>query len=142
MMTTNITIEDIGGVPHTVIWHIDAYDWDTQKLDIDWLDQIDAVWFPSVFGREYYDDCKRPVHIATALPPLPRCLTPKHAPLLHLYAAHGLGIHACESYGDKSGDYNLMMILDELSRRGLETTHAIHADTGKRVDVAIVGGEA
>lgn len=80
---TDITIENINGVPHTVVWHCHST-FDKQPLYSYYCGRLnDSSWV-------VFNDLTAVDHIATALPPLPRHPKPEHAELLHLYAAHSL----------------------------------------------------
>lgn len=86
-----ITIEQIEGRPHTVVWH--GY---TPKGGV--LGRRFTTLFGGIYAVFMDSDCLD--HIATALPPLPRNPKPKDAPRLHLYAAHGIGVYlATEEFG-------------------------------------------
>jgi hypothetical protein len=139
-----ITITDINGVNHTVVWH----DGTAGKWNGDYRRLHDGKWL-------LWHSFNRNHHTATALPPLPRHLTAKDAPLLHAYAAQGLvpvltlAAHymrpTCLFIGELAGgvvvsapdcdkeSYPLFVAWE-----AVEIAHAMY--NGERVEIAIRGG--
>jgi len=140
------TIENIAGVPHTVVWHTMPYV----------LEEIVHGFISTPCGIIIYSPRMNREHhcLATALPPLPRHPAAKDAWLLYAYASHGLyPVFRFKDIGDGADELQIRGICDdgtfytESASEGIECggsyyhhndgiTHAVNAQ-GERVDVAI-----
>lgn len=154
-----ITIEKIGGVKHTVLWHDENVSGINQAHrlfeNLNW--QTFALGQKALLGHRithkgmsgFNSAIAIFENIATALPPLPRHPTKDDAGLLHLYAAHGLfprakaiiGFGECEdaAFALSEGHFTLTdrhSSSEWCSEHGCEITHAVTADV-ERVEIAI-----
>jgi len=118
-----VKIETISGRRCTVLWHNPREHIYRHFSQID----LDCYANPLFNGEIIYTSAIDGLHIATALPPLPRHPTKDDARLLCLYAAHGLMVHGFEKC--KGGG---MRYIQEIG----EITHAV-TESGERVEIAI-----
>lgn len=108
------TIEIIDGVPHTVIWYIEPDFWDLSEFI--GVDKTGVTRGYTKQGDIEY----------VALPALPRNPRPEDAPLLHMYAAHGLVVQMTGAISAYPFGIS----------HNSEITHCTH--NGERVEVAIL----
>lgn len=115
------TIEEINGVQHTFITVDDADEW--EYLESDRIQDWQGVYI-FMQGKYLHPLPAGAYVIGYALPPVPRSPMLSDAWLLHLYAAHGLGV--------------MCGLLPALGALGTgEVTHAINAQR-ELVEIAIV----
>jgi hypothetical protein len=130
-----ITIEEINGVKHTVVWH------DTDKVAPFDVGDKRGIQFTMQHNTGVIAiSTLRYDWIATALPPLPRQPTAKDAALLHAYAAHELDVHGTyyDAFVLRDGEADGLLILRLIHvARKVTITHATH--NGERVEIAIRG---
>lgn len=127
LMMTKTTIETINGQLYTVIWH-------GGKSHANNFKQI-KIQEVIVLYSEY--GSLQPMHIATALPAIPRYPRPKDAELLYRYMAEG--IEPWLYWLNKKGNMSVeSSFIDPIwqSKSG-EITHAINSATGQRIEAAI-----
>ena len=146
-----ITIEEIYGVNHTVVWHMEKSCLRIYTVE-EWAHRHNVGYV-----IEHPDDeCNK----ATALPPMPRHPTAKDAPLphayaaplLHAYAAHGLVpvftfvAHFMRPECLFIGELDIGVVISApscdkesyplfVAWEALEISHAMH--NGERVEIAI-----
>lgn len=115
-----VTKETINGREYTVIWHF------VPKNRSD-----DNISFWTVRDVEMIFDKNTMLHLATALPPLPRRPKPEDAPLLYRYMAEGFYIRG-NTYNDFERERQECCIMPPTYDD--EITGAVHS--GNPVDVA------
>jgi hypothetical protein len=98
-----VAIEEIEGVKHTIVWHFD--DLYPKKNSCEKWKKFQHTW------ELFLEDCDGLLHIATALPPLPRNPTADDAKLISLYRAHGFYICATENYSEPIENRNPFIIV-------------------------------
>jgi len=131
-----ITIEEIYGVNHTVVFHRDCPKYNIRDRRVTCLKDGSICFFV---------DAECMTHVATALPPLPRHpRTINDARLMELYKSHGLRIFgrcitAYESWDVEFSYYSEEDDMPEFCAtdgNGIsENTHAMY--NGERVEIAI-----
>jgi hypothetical protein len=134
-----VTIEEISGKKHTVVWHGEV------------CNIFGAYLFKAHCGYLSFacaPDEDVGEHLATALPALPRYPKAEDAWLLHLYAAHGIAPHITNGDGYRGSFVGLLEdrwsiigsqpygdSLYTLTIVNSEITHATY--NGERVEIAI-----
>lgn len=142
-MKNKITIEEINGKKYTVIWHQDSIA--TEKLN-ELLDNGEIKELETSQGAIII--ASHNGYIATALPAILEHPTVNDASLIFLYAAHGL--YLCGEQSAFKDDFNqelavysnMQFMQDWLPLQHIEDftikiTYAIHAETGKQLEIAI-----
>lgn len=123
------TIETINGRECTVLWHLDNYNINDEEMC--WAKTADGVWLA-------FDDWERPVHIATALPPLPRNPKPEDAALLYRYAAEG--VYPVLYWENKKGNMSTeCRFTDPVWKNRAGRITRVTDKDGNQVEVAIDG---
>jgi hypothetical protein len=126
-----ITIENINGVPHTVIWYreyVTASHINKESGTYAWAEL-------KPFGSALFVNEGVNVHAAIALAPMPRYPAKDDAALLYAYASHGIFVGT--EYAEILSPENIMYRIKS-SPLVVVITHAVNAQ-GERVDVAIEG---